>query len=135
VSLSHDPGGDSSESPVAPTNKRLHIYFHHGGIFVYSSPALKKDIEAFLKAVWSQFWYRYGHVLPQGVFLWLCLVCDSRTSRLCFGCSQRSSSRQQYKPQLQDASKLKQELSKRPFVMVVAGDALPSWASPHGNHF
>ena len=43
---------------VDPTNKRIHIYFKHGGIishFVPYSGTTKSDIETFLKDVWSQF--------------------------------------------------------------------------------
>lgn len=37
-----------------PTNKRLHVYFNHRGIFCFV-PQMKENIRKFLKAVWGQF--------------------------------------------------------------------------------
>jgi hypothetical protein len=37
-----------------PTNKRIHVYFHHRGIFAFA-PQQKDNIRTFLKAAWEQF--------------------------------------------------------------------------------
>ena len=45
-----------SDRNNSPENKRLHVYFNHGGIsFRFLLPSQKRPVEQLLKTVWSQF--------------------------------------------------------------------------------